>query len=603
MSQSVFLNLNKNFSNDTASNYSQYFDNELEIPPHSSVCLYNTELKKAPINLSKNQDITIFTNSLSEPSKAFVLHNTDDTLLSAGTDNVLSDITATVPKGTYTKRGFLNELQAQFKTVINARNNDLTKPKIPYQFCVHNDNDTVFAGLAPNVPVSDFTQIGTEAEYRYKNTDFTDTSNVVTSTRITIPIGTDISLDANDGIPCWAMSQSAINPLIYGKTDSTVNSKTQGNIFFDMFEPDNSDGNVTGVCFLRTSDIEAHKTPAGNLGTFDNVNYPKSFLGIQRHTNPIIAPATTNTYTFTVFGNYYNSETPTTNLEAGTSLFTTLVGDSNDRFGVSFYYENVVNPNDATKNKFYFRVHHVSTQADYISYKGMNNIIFDSKEVDYEIPQSLISQCFKFEKSGAMVDPYMSGLVPTFYAYGVGRTILKAIEFSDITANYIFDKNDTYPRRDVVGIINYSLTDLGADLQDVLGNDNIIRICPNGWDRVHTPDFGITELFGDSTNYNIELSNLPINTNQSTETVNNNIGTKRPILFQVNNAFSGSINEVNSGQMIRSIYPPQLKEIALNNVKPIKLNSLNVKIKRAKDNSVASELTDAKIEILIKQKY
>ena len=50
MSESVFLNLNTNFSNDTASNYSQYFDNPLEIPENAEVCLYNAELKKAPIN-------------------------------------------------------------------------------------------------------------------------------------------------------------------------------------------------------------------------------------------------------------------------------------------------------------------------------------------------------------------------------------------------------------------------------------------------------------------------------------------------------------------------------------------------------------------------
>ena len=599
MSSSVFLNLNTNFSNDTAANFSQFFDNEIDIPANSTVALYNAELKKAPINLNKNEQITIFTDSGSDVSKAFVLHNTDASLLSVGTDNVLDPITATIPKGSYTKRAFLNELQYQFKTVIEARNADTTKPKIPYQFCVHNDNDSIFAGLAPNFTVSDFKPIGTEAEYRHKNMSFVDNSNVTTNSRMFVPIGTDIGLDAENGIKCWAMSQSAINPLIFGKVDNTVNSKAQGNIFFDLVDDDDTEGNKIGVCFLRTSDIETHKTSSDNLATFENFTFPKSFFGIQRQVNAVISPAIVPTYTLTIFANYYNSDVPSTNLEAGTVLFSTQVGDTNDRFGVSFYYENVVNPNDATKNKFYFRVHTVSTQTEYISYKGMGNIIFDSKEVDYEIPQSLISQCFKFEQSGAMIDPYMSGLVPTFYSYNSTSTVTTSdIEFADITGNYIFDQNDDYPRRDVVGIINYSLTDLGSDLQGVLGNKEIIKICPNGWDRVSTPDFGITELYGDTANYNIEISNLPINTNQSTESVNNNIGTKRPIVFQVNNAFSGSVTEVNSGELIRSIYPPQLKHIALNNVKPIKLNSLNVKIKRGKDNSQANELNDAKIELL-----
>ena len=45
MSQSVFLNLNTNFSNDTASNNTQYFDNPLEIPANAEVALYYAELK------------------------------------------------------------------------------------------------------------------------------------------------------------------------------------------------------------------------------------------------------------------------------------------------------------------------------------------------------------------------------------------------------------------------------------------------------------------------------------------------------------------------------------------------------------------------------
>ena len=56
MSQSVFLNLNTNFSNDTASNYTQYFDNPLEIPANAEVALYNAELKKhLLIYLATNQ--------------------------------------------------------------------------------------------------------------------------------------------------------------------------------------------------------------------------------------------------------------------------------------------------------------------------------------------------------------------------------------------------------------------------------------------------------------------------------------------------------------------------------------------------------------------
>jgi hypothetical protein len=205
-----------------------------------------------------------------------------------------------------------------------------------------------------------------------------------------------------------------------------------------------------------------------------------------------------------------------------------------------------------------------------------------------------------------MTQPFYSGFVPTFYAFCEqtrARTTIRADEigWADISGNYIYDSTQSaVTTRDTIGLLKYSMTDLGEDLKGVFGNNEVKAIAPSGWDRVSTPDFGLTELFGDTTNYNIEISNLPIQSNQSTETVNNNIGTKRPIVFQVNNAFSGSLNQVNSGELIRSIYPPQLKFLKLNNVKPLKLNSLNVKIKRSKDNSVASELNDCKLELLIK---
>ncbi len=134
------------------------------------------------------------------------------------------------------------------------------------------------------------------------------------------------------------------------------------------------------------------------------------------------------------------------------------------------------------------------------------------------------------------------------------------------------------------------MTSLGDDLQSIFGNEEIKAVVPRGWDRVDTPDFGLTELFGDTTNYNIELSNLPIQSNQSTETANNNIGTKRPIVFQDYNASSGSLHNVNAGQLLRSIYPSQLKFLKLNNVKPLIFNSLKVKFKRARDTSTSPGL-------------
>jgi hypothetical protein len=133
MSESVFLNLNTNFSNDTASNYSQYFDNPLEIPANAEVALYNAELKKAPINLSSDQNVTLFIDSATNNTAAFTLHNTDASLVD---NNDLNNITFTLNKGSYSKRAFLDHLQTTAKAAIKANNDDSSKPRIPYKFCV-----------------------------------------------------------------------------------------------------------------------------------------------------------------------------------------------------------------------------------------------------------------------------------------------------------------------------------------------------------------------------------------------------------------------------------------------------------------------------------
>jgi len=617
MSQSVFLNLNTNFSNDTASNYTQYFDNPLDLPPNAEVALYNAELKKPPINLASNQEMSLFIDSATNNAAAFVLHNTDSTLVN---NNDLNNITFSLDKGSYSKRAFLDHLQTKAKAAIKANNDDSSKPRIPYKFCVSNETDKVFAGLAPDFRTSDFIAKGTEAEYRHKNVSFGDTANVSTAVRVSVNTGVNLTnsgsiLEANT----WAMNQSAVNPLIFGRHDNNKISKLQGNLFFNMFDAkkDNIKQTNIGCCFLRTSDVETEKSLNGNLGcvaTSDGLGQvPQSFFGFQvierfnnggADTEAVGLPSRLQ-----IFGNYYGSDVGSTNLQSMVKLYDVEINsiNENQRFGVSIYYENEENPIDIFANKYYFRIHHILTSEDYItSVPQLNNVIFDSKSVDYEVPQALISQSFKYEQSGSMTEPFYSGFVPTFYAFceeGNARTTAQVDEigWADVSGNYIYDSTQsTVDNRDTVGLLKYSMTSLSSDLQTVVGNNEVVAINPNGWDRVQTPDFGITELFGDTTNYNIEISNLPIQANQSTETTNNNIGTKRPIIFQVNNAFSGTLNNVNAGQLIRSIYPPQLKFLKLNNAKPLRLNSLNVKIKRAKDNSTATELDDCKLELLIK---
>ena len=606
MSQSVFLNLNTNFSNDTASNYTQYFDNPLEIPANAEVALYNAELKKAPINLSSDQSVQLFVDRDADSSKAHAIHNTDASL---SNDIVLQNIDFTLSKGSYTKRTFLNELQSKAKTAIDTYNaQNPPKPRLPYQFCVRNEEQGVFAGLAPKFSNQDYKLIGDSSDYRLKNMDIVPASNV--STQLTIfPNTTNIDLDGEGGCKNWAMAQSGVNPLVFGKYDDDVMSRLQGDLFFNIIDRNEaSTAEATlGVCFLSTKDVFDNKTSSNNLKTelfADELDSaPKAHLGFQITRNGALS----NGDLLIVYANHIPDTQEGVQLNKPLKLYSAPIDSTlfTNRWGISFYYENEVNPNDITRNRYYFRVHAMPTSTENINTpSGISaSVIFDSKLVDYKLPQELISDSFRYQTTDPNNKAFYKGLVPCFYTFTeTGRTITnQELGFSDIRGNFIYDTTQSIvDNRDTVGLLRYSFTNLGKDLQSVFGNNEVLAVSPSGWDRVKTPDFGISEIFGDTTNYNIEISNLPIQANQSTETVNNNIGTKRPIVFQINNAFSGTLNNVNSGELIRSVYPPQLKFLKLNNVKPLKLNSLNVKIKRARDNSTATELNDCKIELLIK---
>jgi hypothetical protein len=604
MSESVFLNLNTNFGNDTAFNYTQYFDNPLEIPANAEVALYNAELKKAPINLASDQQMTLFIDSSSDSTKADAIHNTDASLA----DNIqLENISITVPKGNYSKRSFLNKLQEKADLAISTYNSDSSKPRVPYQFCVRNEQDGVFAGLAPKFNNQDYKFLGTEPEYRKKQMEVTPAANV--SVNITLKATGNIQLDGENGCKSWAMAQSGVNPLNFGKYQQDVMSRMQGDIFFNIVDDNeaSTDQATLGCCFLSTKDIEDNKTSSNNLKCIQSSDLseyiPKSHLGFQIEKNG----GQDDQDILTVYANYIPDEQSGVQLNTPLKLYSAPIDSTiyTNRWGVSFYFENEVNPNDIDKNRYYFRIHAMTTSLENINTASgiAPTIVFDSKLVDYKIPKDLILDSFKYEQAGSSTQGFYKGLVPCFYVFtDSGRSLgSDTVGFADIRGNFIYDTTQsTVTNRDTVGLLRYSLTSLTNDLKSVLGNEEVKAVSPAGYDRVITPDFGVTELFGDTTNYNIEISNLPIMANQSTETLNNNIGTKRPIVFQVNNAFSGSLNQVNSGELIRSIYPPQLKFLKLNNVKPLKLNSLNVKIKRSKDNSVASELNDCKLELLIK---
>jgi hypothetical protein len=101
------------------------------------------------------------------------------------------------------------------------------------------------------------------------------------------------------------------------------------------------------------------------------------------------------------------------------------------------------------------------------------------------------------------------------------------------------------------------------------------------------------------TRYNIEV-NLPISCYNSTEGSANDIGQTRTILHNTNPIVE-DITNLSTGVITRSLEPFNTKYLSLNNPQQIKLNMLDVSIRRSKTNELADEITDASIEMLIKK--
>ena len=108
---------------------------------------------------------------------------------------------------------------------------------------------------------------------------------------------------------------------------------------------------------------------------------------------------------------------------------------------------------------------------------------------------------------------------------------------------------------------------------------------------------GLTQLGSDRTRYNIEL-NLPIKAYNTTESSVNNLGQTRTIIYNTNPVVE-DVTNISSGLINASIDPNNIKFLSLNNEKELKLNNIEVSIRRAKTNELAEEITDASIELLI----
>ena len=188
--------------------------------------------------------------------------------------------------------------------------------------------------------------------------------------------------------------------------------------------------------------------------------------------------------------------------------------------------------------------------------------------------------------------------------------------------NYIVQK-DTLENRQVYryGMDFYSIRTENRDLLEILGIpkeetkkiklvsqfvNRYTQQLAKKFDPNAFPDFkkkaGFINLYPENTQYNIEI-NLPIKAYTTTEPVvdnKQNLGQKRTILYKTEPVIEGNISGLNQAYVTKNVMPNTLKFLTLNNTAPLNLNQLNVQIRRAKTNELATELEDASVELLIK---
>ncbi len=251
-------------------------------------------------------------------------------------------------------------------------------------------------------------------------------------------------------------------------------------------------------------------------------------------------------------------------------------------------------------------------------------LLFDSKNVGLRIQNHLVDSGYLFQcipSEGKINSKYQSGgLCPQFYF----KNCLTDLKVSQPSLNSCVGYNsleDVFQYK--TGIRSYNFqpttdensqgvpivggnTKNNASLQNVLGvADNETRgTATVNEETLFNPSkypsnksmAGLTKLSSDDQRYNIEV-NLPVKAYNTTEQTTNDIGQTRTIIYNTN-ASLGTDDNPSVGLINKELQPSNLKYLSLNNPNPIKLNTLDINIRRAKTNAIAEEITDSSLELI-----
>lgn len=689
-SQSIILNLNKDFAKSEAHDYLQPVSQAFDIGANAEVCLYGANIQRKPIFIKDNSksdnrvNIDAVFNSLPDvrQQNAYASGTLIDSNRVLKPPNV--EIKGDIEDGGYTVDQFGERLTIEHNAYITQVWNDdqildptgtaiaidslPVKRQLPYAMTYDRDNfylgyqsvplsfmDKATAGSYPTLTTGhtvlsqvfqmDNTEGFIHTDLRYNRTQNNDLDSIL-----------DIRANSAVSVSDWSryaqISSSPLFPLSKQHDPKELDNGFQKNQSYFEFEVNynNQDNNYEfDACvgftntYLQstwtTKDVPEREIiePEPVLGTV--VQYPQCYLGVRLHENH--QGGLDWSYIELFCASKLSQEI--LYLQDGEDLNDALFDDSLVSLG-KFDMTNTTL--QGLLIGFRFNAHPnkvaVSDQIDQSSAGGVaalqtvyqnaysfqlyindvegEHILYDSSTRDIYFPAQVLEDgCFVNSAVSDRVAAQRCNLGLQPYLW-----INKCSADDNIAAlrgNYLLAK-DTRTNEFIYRLpcTDYQFESASESALETLGlaDDNqttytilkgntheqrlsqeLTRVLnPNAFPRF-PKEAGLTKLFTDSTQYNIEV-NLPVKAFTTTKSTSNNLGQKRTILYKTEPVVDGESQGITQVYVNKEIVPNNLKFLTLNNKERLNLNNMNVQIRRSDTNELATELSDASVELLVK---
>lgn len=669
---SVILNLNKNFSNNKAFDFSTIVNKQLALKPNSMVALYTGNIVRKPIVLNDGASLELL-------FKQTVDNRMEDAIVgNQFYKNINSSTIIDIDKGEYSKLAFckllcnnVNEVlqafdysEAGFDVIGNGQN---LYSAIPYRMVYSMREGEFFVGLRYKCPQQQDQAIAGSSDILDPNWFLTTTMNLDdgcnTSNGLTVTGGTSGNPNflsfhrttRNNNWDAYALGNSGMRPMTSMLSDNQYEYTSESLIEDISFSTINVRGQKPGAgsqgqelfwglnsTYFSSSWAQSGVTVGLDTLPLLGVSVPQSLIGAYFALTADSTDGYTNQSLFITINRQLhklelNDFTGQTERDAVITEGQKIVAEIDlSQYGVDLQtdtefkwvlysvltpIEGLFNPatnllDGSVKSS---RVYFIRLQVTSPYQQGINALLFDSRSYGISIPEDVVELACGFQGIPNPDDAtkfVSAGLCPQYYFKNTDADLV----VSNPMGNYVTGAyTDSSNNRNLVlftGIRSYEFdvknTD-GTRFKNQTELQSILGVAPNqnedddfAYTRTNfDPNIfplqreiaGVTQLGSDRTRYNIEL-NLPLSAYNSTESNANDIGQKRAILYHTNPVVE-DVTNVSSGLVNKNLEPNTLKYLSLNNQSEIKLNTIDIKVRRAKSNELADEITDCTIELLI----